>query len=235
MLLLASLIFSLLLTYYLHDHIKNHAKLYYIGSIIIVLITIGLDVMYLINKFQLQGFLYTLARISRRGILAGALFILVMFAGALNSKWTLTRRLMKNRAELAIIASILMMAHGFIYTIGFLLYIKPILAQPESPIPYILICITGIIAFLLMIPLFITSFKSIKSRMGLPKWRRLQKWSYVFYFLFYAHVAVMFLRHGKIELNFIIYTIIFGLYTFLRLQRYMQIKKRKQSIPTKID
>ena len=55
-----------------------------------------------------------------KGFVSTALFILVMFAGALSKKWGITKKLLRVRAEMAILASILILPHFIIYTYKFL-------------------------------------------------------------------------------------------------------------------
>lgn len=226
MLILISLFIAFGFAYLLHDVIKKKPSLFYVGALLITLVTIGLDLLYIVYPYNLPNPLYNTLLLSRRGILAGALFILVMFTGALNNKWTVTKRLMKNRGELAIMATILMTAHGSVYFMSLMRYVKTMIQYNEFPVAYLAIYAVGILASLIMIPLCITSFKKVKKKMGNQKWRRVQKWSYAFYGLFYLHMAVIYLQKSKIELNFIIYTILFGVYTVMRIHKAVSKKKK---------
>ena len=77
--------------------------------------------------------------------------------------------------------------------------------------------ILSIIMILIMLPLCITSFKSVRKKMKGVTWKKLQRLAYVFYALIYAHVLVLLIpmvKHGNISVVTIIiaYSFIFILY-----------------------
>jgi len=75
-----------------------------------------------------------------------------------------------------------------------------------------------------MVPLGVTSLKSVKRRMQARWWSRIQKLAYGFYALMYAHIAFMIvpaaLNGGRAAcVNCIVYTLVFGAYVILRVRR----------------
>ena len=86
----------------------------------------------------------------------------------------------------------------------------------------------GLVAFLVMIPLFITSFKFVRIKMKYVKWKKIQRWSYLFYGLTYLHVALILLNKDNVDiLKIVIYSTIFIVYTILRIMKCFNEKKVK--------
>lgn len=112
-----------------------------------------------------------------KGFIGFAFFYVVMITGALNPKWILTRKLKSVRAPYSILGFVLLLAHP-------LHYVAEILSGArEFPI-------YGVMAFVVMIPLFITSYLAIRKRMKPATWFRLQKWAYLSYGLILIHLIV---------------------------------------------
>ncbi|MDF2884595.1 MAG: hypothetical protein K0R54_5162, partial [Clostridiaceae bacterium] len=91
----------------------------------------------------------------------------------------------------------------------------------------------GIIGFIIMIPLFITSIKKIRYKMKGLRWKKLQRWAYLFYILAYVHILLVLLNEKELDwLRLSTYTIIFGSYMTLRLlksKNAAQVKALKLS------
>lgn len=73
----------------------------------------------------------------------------------------------------------------------------------------------------IMIPLFITSFKSVRRKMSAKNWKKLQRAAYVFYALIYVHIMLlsvpMYMRGITTYMaNIIVYTAVFGAYGVMR-------------------
>ncbi|MGL4570823.1 MAG: ferric reductase-like transmembrane domain-containing protein [Clostridium sp.] len=195
--------------------IRKHSKTFYgVASIIAVLVTIY-EILRLTSNFKLEGFLNDLERVFMKGNVAISFFILVMFAGALNKKWQVTRKLLSIRAEMAIIGSILIMPHCIMYAVRFLV---KLLDGKAISVLYITYLIIGLIAFIIMIPLFITSFKKVRAKMDFKKWKTIQKMAYPFYLLAYIHIVIVLFNGKELDwLKLISYTILFGGYFILKL------------------
>lgn len=219
-----SLILVTLLALFFTKAIRNHSKVFYsIASVIAILTTIY-EILRLTSNFKLNGFIATLERASMKGNIAIAFFVLVMFASALNSKWYITKKLLSIRAELAILGSILILPHCIMYFVRFIV-LKVLTNKPLKPL-YLTYLIIGIIAFIIMIPLFITSFKKIRSKMKYKNWKRLQRFAYLFYLLIYVHILILLLNKKEVDLvNLIAYTTVFGVYLILKLIKTFSRKK----------
>jgi DMSO/TMAO reductase YedYZ heme-binding membrane subunit len=158
-----------------------------------------------------------------RGGFATALFMVVMYIGALNPRIPLVRTLMGIRAEMSIVASILTFGHVLRYGYG---YFPMLIQSPQEMAPaYVAATVITMLLVLLLVPLFITSFPSVRKRMSALRWKRLQKLAYPFYFLLYLHVALLFVDgliqygHGNYIVGLAVYTLIYGSYAALRPRR----------------
>ena len=219
-------LFSLIFT----KSIKKNSCIYYSISGVIAIITSIYEILRITSNMKIEGFLITLEKISIRGVLSISFFILVMYAGALDSKWEITKKLLKIRAELAILGSITMLPHGIIYFVRFLILKLPkIISEGTFPVLYFSYITVGILGFIIMVPLFVTSLKKIRQKMKGIQWKRLQRWAYLFYLLAYVHILLILLNEKELDwLRLSTYTIIFGGYMSLRLLKYRE-SKQKQS------
>jgi len=125
------------------------------------------------------------------------------------------------RAELSIIASILICAHLIPYLINYI-EMLPIFWSLKNSVMFSLVL--SVLILLLLIPLTITSFKAIRIRMNPVTWKRLQRFAYLFYILIYFHLIgylLVPLQKGSIEaiINTAIYTAIFVVYAILRIKK----------------
>lgn len=229
MILIYTLIFALILSLVFTLSIKKNYLAYYLVSALIAIITTVYEVLRITSDAELYGFILYLEKISIRGYISIAFFILVMFAGALKNKWVITRKLLSIRAELAIIASIFIIPHCIIYFARFILIKLPkIIKTGEVSKFYIGYMGIGIIAFIIMLPLFITSFKKVRRKMQGIRWKNIQRKANMFYFLVYIHILLVLLNGKEIDwLKLSSYTIIFGVYTILRLIKYKNSRQAK--------
>lgn len=124
MLLIISLIIVSLFIYFLKGSLKKHAGIYYIGAAVIsiAVFLIGFLPMPLFLKNNILG-------IFAKGSLGTAMFVAVMYAGALPKGSKLIAPLMKIRGELSITAAILVLCHNFTYGIT---YFKMLFFKPEA-------------------------------------------------------------------------------------------------------
>lgn len=218
-----SLILVTLLSLLFTKAIRNHSKFFYSIASIIAILTIIYEILRLTSNLKLYGFVASLEKASMKGNIAIAFFILVMFAGALNSRWSITKKLLSIRAELAILGSILILPHCVMYFVRFI--IKLFNNQPIKPL-YLIYLIIGLIAFIIMIPLFITSLKKIRSKMKYKDWKKLQRFAYPFYVLAYVHILISLLNSKEIDLlKLTAYTVVFGIYLILKLIKTFSKRK----------
>lgn len=213
--LIYSLIAVIILTVGLNNIFKKQSKYFYMLATLISVVVTSYEIFKIWTGFKLEGIIFVLERSFMKGFVSTALFILVMFAGALSKKWGITKKLLRVRAEMAILASILILPHFIIYTYKFL--VRLFSGKPLS-ILYISFIIVGLIAFIIMIPLFITSFKKVRVTMSPSKWKMVQRWAYPFYFLVYLHIILILFNKKVFNLNAVIlYTVIFLGYFILRI------------------
>ncbi|QMS85574.1 ferric reductase-like transmembrane domain-containing protein [Candidatus Xianfuyuplasma coldseepsis] len=142
-----------------------------------------------------------------------AFFIVVLFSGLLERN-TVRKKLFTVRAELAIIGSILMFPHAF----GYVEYYLMELLYGSVTLSFLL----GLLAYLMMIPLFITSFQKVRRKMSYKTWKTLHKTAYVFFLLVGLHVILI------ANENQLLYIALFGFYFTMRFITSIQSNRHKQ-------
>ena len=175
-------------------------------------------------------------KIMQRGILAGSLFILVMLAPVLPKSFSGRKTIYLLRGEIAICASLITLAHNLAF--GGKYFGALFLGQGHISLMELHAAIVSCLMILLLIPLTITSFQSIRRKMQAKTWKRLQNWSYLFYLFLYLHIFFIYqgaLIRGKGEYFFtlMLYSFIFGFYGFLRIRQYRVQKetREKKAVP----
>ena len=170
-------------------------------------------------------------KIMQRGILAGSLFILVMLAPVLPKSFSGRKTIYLLRGEIAICASLITLAHNLAF--GGKYFGALFLGQGHISLMELHAAIVSCLMILLLIPLTITSFQTVRRKMQGKTWKKLQNWSYLFYLLLYLHIFFIYqgaLIRGKGEYFFtlMIYSFIFGFYGFLRIRQYRMQKESKE-------
>ena len=175
-------------------------------------------------------------KIMQRGILAGSLFILVMLAPVLPKHFSGRKTIYLLRGEMAISASLITLAHNLAF--GGKYFGALFLGQGHISLMELHAAIVSFLMILLLIPLTITSFQTVRRKMQAKTWKRLQNWSYLFYLLLYLHIFFIYqgaLLRGKGEYFFtlMLYSFLFGFYGFLRIRQYRMQKesKEKKAVP----
>ena len=187
MTLLISLIIAFLFIGIGHKFIKKNANLCYIIAAVISIILIIFEYTKLSSSFPL--WLNNILSIFTKSAFSTALFIVVMYTGALKNGSKLIKILMPIRAELSIIASILTLGHNIIY--GKTYFVK-LFTNPESIKGNVLLAaIVSLILILIMLPLMITSFQKVRRKIQPKKWKKLQRTAYLFYGLIYVHIMLL--------------------------------------------
>lgn len=222
MLLIISLIIVSLFIYFLKDSLKKHAGIYYIGAAVIsiAVFLIGFLPMPLFLKNNILG-------IFAKGSLGTAMFVAVMYAGALPKGSKLIAPLMKIRGELSITAAILVLCHNFTYGITYfkMLFIKPAALSATQ----LTAAIISIILITIMLVLTVTSFQVVRKKMKAKKWKQLQRTAYVFYGLMYVHIMLINIPYARLGLgtyiaNVVIYSIVFLGYAAMRIAKAVSVK-----------
>lgn len=222
MLLIISLIIVSLFIYFLKDSLKKHAGIYYIGAVVIsiAVFLIGFLPMPLFLKNNILG-------IFAKGSLGTAMFVAVMYAGALPKGSKLIAPLMKIRGELSITAAILVLCHNFTYGMTYfkMLFIKPAALSATQ----LTAAIISIILITIMLVLTVTSFQAVRKKMKAKKWKQLQRTAYVFYGLMYVHIMLINIPYARLGLgtyiaNVVIYSIVFLGYAAMRIAKAVSVK-----------
>ena len=222
MLLVISLIIVSLFIYFLKDSLKKHAGIYYIGAAVISIAAflIGFLPMPLFVKNNVLG-------IFAKGSLGTAMFVAVMYAGALPKGSKLIAPLMKIRGELSITAAILVLCHNFTYGMTYfkMLFIKPAALSATQ----LTAAIISIILITIMLVLTVTSFQAVRKKMKAKKWKQLQRTAYIFYGLMYVHIMLINIPYARLGLgtyiaNVVIYSIVFLGYAAMRIAKAVSVK-----------
>ena len=175
-------------------------------------------------------------KIMQRGVLAGSLFIWVMLAPVLPRSFSGRKTIYLLRGEMAICASLITLAHNLAF--GGKYFGALFFGQGHISLMELHAAIVSCLMILLLIPLTITSFQTVRRKMQGKSWKKLQNWSYLFYLLLYLHIFFIYqgaLIRGKGEYFFtlMLYSFIFGCYGFLRIRQYRVQKetREKKAVP----
>ena len=165
-------------------------------------------------------------KIFSRGIFATATFMIVMYLGTITKHNDFSKKLMAIRGEISIMASLLVFSHNIIFGLR---YFPTLFTNPSSmPKRELIASIITMFLLLMLIPLFVTSFKSVRKKMKARSWKNLQKMAYPFFIGIYVHIMVLYSANWKENmLGIIIYTTIHLLYIVSRLRkRNIKVKRR---------
>ena len=170
-------------------------------------------------------------KIMQRGILAGSLFIWVMIAPVLPKRFAGRKTIYLLRGEMAISASLITLAHNLAF--GGKYFGAVFFGQGHISLMELHAAIVSCLMILLLIPLTITSFQTVRRKMQAKTWKKLQNWSYLFYLLLYLHIFFIYqgaLIRGKGEYFFtlMLYSFLFGFYGFLRIRQYRMQKETRE-------
>jgi DMSO/TMAO reductase YedYZ heme-binding membrane subunit len=179
--LVAGIVLALLIVTISGRFIKRAAPVFYIVALI-------LDVFFIYNtSFTLPPwFREYILFVFQSNNLAMGFFIIVMFTGVLNEKSALRKFLMSIRAELSIIASIFTIGHVIVYGRSYLAQITG--SAFDMPAARLVATLVAFLLVVLLIPLTLTSIRSIKARMKSKTWKNIQKTAYVFFLLIFIHI-----------------------------------------------
>lgn len=203
MIVAAFLVVLTLLAYFANPQIRKHnVKIYIIASILSIIAFIFKD--------------HPLAMPFVKGFLGLSFFYIVMLTGALGKKNKLRLKFMGVRREYSIVGFIVVSPHALNYTILWL--------NGTRSFEWF-----GTIAFLLMIPLFVTSFLVIRKKMKNATWKLLQSAAYVIYILLFIHLILNYTK----QINLILYLVLFISYFVLK--AIYEIKKYKLKMNKKIN
>lgn len=167
-----------------------------------------------------------------RGAFATALWAVVMWTGALKNGSKLIKRLMPIRGELSILAAILTLGHniGFGKTYFARLFTDAGSMPPNQRFASGL----TVIMLVIMLPLTVISFPSIRKKINPKKWKKIQRTAYLFYTLIYLHVMTLFLPYAVsgrsgYALSVAVYSVVFIGYAVCRIRKWYLIKHKDES------
>lgn len=150
-----------------------------------------------------------------------ALFVVVMYIGALPRETRPCRWLKAVRAELSIVAWILSLGHMAVYGAT---YLPRLLTGGRMDANVVASFAVAVVLLALLLVLGVTSFNAVKKRMRTETWKRVQKLAYPFFLLVYVHLLLMLAPsalHGGIAAttSVAVYSVVFAAYVVLRLVR----------------
>lgn len=226
--ILVSVALTLLFAFGCRDALKKHGGVFYLAAVLIVI----LEIIYYrlgIRDLAPEWLTVHLVNFFKRGALPTAMFMVVMYLGALDGTHPPVRKLTEIRGELSILACILTLGHNIIYGLK---HFVTLFTNPAEMKPNVLAAaLLSLIMIAIMLPLMITSFKAVRGRMQASRWKGLQRLAYLFFALIYVHVMVLFVPKADKKLaDILIYTAIFALYLVLRLRK--AARRRSGSLPS---
>lgn len=219
--LLISLIVATGIAYYGKNIIRKHASWCYIGTIGLAAASTYAYIHMAEQSVFLNQQIFYIASIYT-GALATAFFIIVMYVGAVPKGHWIMKNFMGIRGQLSIIGSILVLVHN----ISMYYFSHGIMDDPDAPIMiYRVMSIFTLLMFIILVPLFITSFVCVRKKMHAKKWKKLQRWAYVYYALIYVHVMIgnvpfALQGYGKNIVNVGVYSAVFITYAVMRIRKH---------------
>ncbi len=174
--------------------------------------------------------------IFNKGALACALWCAVAWAAALPNGSAAIKKIMPIRGELSIFAALITLSHAVTYTLSYLDRISTFSKYNISPsTEFITTCVVCLVLMLIMIPLTVLSFKTIRKKIKPKTWKNIQRAAYVFYALIYVHIMVIYLPKVKrggadVILSILLYSAVFFGYAVFRIRKwYVKSKKPAKS------
>ncbi len=227
---LISLCLALLVSVACSDLLKKKPVPFYIGATVIAVLAIivnwaGISLPEWVNSWIIPVF--------ARGGLTGAFFVIVMFTGAFPDRSLGTKTFLPIRGQLSIIASILGIGHCLAYSKSYVNMMGK--GASDLKISMIFFIIASTLMFVIMIPLFITSFITIRKKMKGATWKKLQRLAYVFYGLLFVHVMMLMVPkalrgQAGYDLTVFVYSFVFLSYLICKLLKVYS-KKTSELLP----
>lgn len=156
----------------------------------------------------------------QQAALSMALFVIVMFIGALPRKSAAFRHLMPVRSQLSILACILALGHMVVY----LLCIPRLFSGGLVTAGVLAGFAVAVALTVLLAVLGPTSVQKVRERLGHRRWKAVQRWAYLFYGLTYGHLMLVLapsVEQGvaTATATAAVYTAVFAVYTVARIGR----------------
>ncbi|MEB3072328.1 hypothetical protein [Parvimonas sp. C2] len=206
--------------------IKKYPTIFYMATYVLIIPVVLYYETKLYKEMPIWFTKYVMD-IFRRGIFSTVTFMIVMFLGVITTHNKYTRKLMSIRGEMSIIGCFAALCHNVAFGIRY--FVEFFTNSEKMNIYTKTATIITLILISMMLPLMITSFKCVRNKMKAKNWKNLQKLAYPFFYLIYVHLMVLFMhKPEKHMLSIVLYTVIYMLYTILRVRKYLITKKRQR-------
>lgn len=195
--------------------LKKHPSLLYVAAM-------AMDALYAygIISGASGGLWYYFMPVMQRCVIAFVLFTVVMFVGVFDERSPIKARLLPIRRQMSILACIFCCCHVAFYGFSYL----PRLTETLAANAFVAILV-GLVVAALMIPLLVTSFMVVKTKMHAATWKKVQQLAYPFYLLTLVHLIVLLAPsaiagNSTAILGVVVYVVTGVSYIVLRLRRH---------------
>lgn len=168
-----------------------------------------------------------------KGGLGVAFFVVVMWIGVFPRDGRVSKALRPIRAELSIIACILIAGHMWLYLVT---YVGNLIGRSTVTGAVMAALIVAFVLLALAVVLGVTSLREVKRHMRAASWKKLQSGAYLFYALILVHVLLIIgpaavRQFGNFSnpafLNATVYLVVFGSYMVARVWRFAVDRREK--------
>ncbi|WP_394525180.1 ferric reductase-like transmembrane domain-containing protein [Lacrimispora sp. JR3] len=232
MIFLIALVEALIFVYFFRGAIRKQPGIFYVLSLGIIALMVCYQTFDLYSAWPEWTYIWIVS-VFWRGAFPTALFVIVMYLGALNKKSKVVKALMPIRGYLSIIACLMTLAHSFVYGTY---YVPAVLHTPqELGTRDIIALIITVPMFVIMIILMVTSFTKVRRRMKPLVWKKIQRLAYPWFALLYLYLMVLLIPNMidavnpayemdlfyriNYVLSILLYTAVFGGYLILKIRK----------------
>lgn len=224
--LIAVTIISILLS---RGKLNKTAGYFYAGALLVNLISTYLS--FKIPEGEGSPVLQIFIRVMRQGHVGISFLVIVMMLGALKKNKVVVD-LFKIRGELSILSVIFLFNHFVYYLVKIAMSLPKWHTMSKTALVFTsMVSLLSIWAWIICIPLFVTSFKSVRRKMNAGRWKAIQRYAYIMYALVYLHIMFAFLSKPNFyaySFDIMIYSGVFWIYLCLRLQRYAEKLEKRE-------
>ena len=133
------------------------------------------------------------------------------------------------RGEISIFAALLTLGHNIAY--GKTYFVWLFTESEKMSRNQILAGILTLVMLAIMIPLTILSFPKVRRKMNPKRWKKIQRFAYLFYGMLYLHVLVLCIplaRQGRegYLLRIFVYSVVFISYGICRIRKWLILSRR---------
>lgn len=217
---------------FLDKPLKKQPSVFYVTAAVLTAFSIVIDH----SDIAVSSFVKdNVLALFTRGALGAALWAVVMWTGALPNGSAAIKKLMPIRGELSITAAIITSSHIVTYGVQYITDIaRDRMGSGDAFRDFVITSIVCLIMVLIMTPLTIMSFKTIRKKMNAKTWKKIQRSAYIFYALIYVHIMVLFVpkaqkgREGYF-LSILVYSAMFIGYAVMRIRKAYIVKRKPDS------